>query len=130
MKRRHVLVGALAGMVAGSRVRHAAAASGRHESIDNTNATEISGGRTFSKKVFFDNQSIYELVPDRLFRIGCTVEAKRLSWLHENLDAYEPLNCYLFVDDEMAFSSTREQPSPSLPCDWPCRKLWVTRKPT
>jgi hypothetical protein len=103
MKRRHVLVGALASVIAGSRVRHAAAASGRHKTVDNAEATQISGGRAVSKQIFSDNQSIYELAPNRLFRIGCTVEAKRLSWLHEDLDAYEPLNCYLFVDDEMAF---------------------------
>jgi flavorubredoxin len=53
--------------------------------------------------VFVDNQSVYELIPDRLYRVGCTVKAERLSWLPADLQAFEPLNCYLLIDGDLAF---------------------------
>ena len=103
MKRRHVLTGAAAGIFVGSRLKEASSQGTDQKAPGVTKATEISGGRTFSKQVFSDNQSIYELVPDRLYRVGCTIDAKRLSWLHEDLDAYEPINCYVVIDNDLAF---------------------------
>jgi len=40
------------------------------------------------------------LIPDRLYRIGCVVKAERLSWLPEDINAFEPLNAYLLTDGE------------------------------
>ncbi len=50
--------------------------------------------------VFTANQTVTTLIPDRLYRIGCVVRAEMLSWLPEDLDAYEPLNAYMLMDDE------------------------------
>jgi len=103
VKRRSVLVGALASVVVGPRISHAAARPAGSRALHRLDADEISGGRTFSQQLFSDNQSVYELVPERLYRVGCTVEAKRMSWLPKDLDAFEPINCYLFVDGDMVF---------------------------
>lgn len=48
------------------------------------------------------NQTITELVPGRLYRVGCVVKAERLSWLPQDLDGYEPVNAYLLRDDRNA----------------------------
>jgi flavorubredoxin len=49
---------------------------------------------------FAGNQTVTTLIPDRLYRIGCVVKAERLSWLAEDLNAFEPLNAYLFTDND------------------------------
>ena len=54
-------------------------------------------GRAFSA-----NQTITELVPGRLYRVGCVVKAERLSWLPNDLDAYEPVNAYVVTDAKNA----------------------------
>lgn len=102
MKRRHLVIGAAASMSVGSQALSAAAAGLKFKAPDGISGQRISGARIFSKQVFSTNQSVYELVPNTLYRIGCTIEAKRLSWLHHDLDAYEPLNCYLFIDNDTA----------------------------
>lgn len=56
---------------------------------------------------FAANQTVTTLIPDRLYRIGCVVKAERLSWLPEDLDAFEPLNAYLLTDrDNCVFVDT------------------------
>lgn len=50
------------------------------------------------KRAFAGNQAVTELVPGRLYRIGCMIKAQRLSWLPEDLDGYEPVNAYLLTD--------------------------------
>ena len=54
------------------------------------------------KHAFSAHQTVTTLVPGRLHRVGCVVRAERLSWLPADLDAYEPLNAYLFTDDDNA----------------------------
>ena len=51
-----------------------------------------------TRRVFAAQQTITTLVPERLYRVGCVVRAERLSWLAEDLDAFEPLNFYLLTD--------------------------------
>lgn len=47
------------------------------------------------------NQAITELVPGRLYRIGCVVKAERLSWLAQDIPgAYEAVNAYMLRDDD------------------------------
>ena len=52
------------------------------------------------KRAFAANQTVTELIPNRLYRVGCMVRAERLSWLPADLDAYEPLNSYLLIDND------------------------------
>jgi len=48
-------------------------------------------------------QSVTLLIPNRLYRIGCTVRAERLSWLAEDIPGgFEPLNAYLLLDQQNA----------------------------
>jgi len=48
-------------------------------------------------------QSVTVLIPNRLYRIGCTVPAQRLSWLAEDIPGgFEPLNAYLLIDQQNA----------------------------
>jgi hypothetical protein len=56
-------------------------------------------GGIASKRNFAANQTVTTLVPDRLYRIGCTVPAQRLSWLPQDLDAWEALNSYVLIND-------------------------------
>jgi hypothetical protein len=51
-------------------------------------------------RVYAANQTVTPLIPGRLYRVGCIVRAERLSWLPADLDAYEPLNAYLLIDDK------------------------------
>jgi hypothetical protein len=53
-----------------------------------------------SKRVFTANQTVTTLVPNRLYRVGCLVRAERLSWLPQDLPAFEPLNAYLLLDQD------------------------------
>lgn len=49
------------------------------------------------------HSTVQPLIPNRLYRIGCTVRAERLSWLATDApDTFEPLNAYLLVDREHA----------------------------
>jgi hypothetical protein len=52
------------------------------------------------KRAFAANQTITTLEADRLYRVGCTVRAERLSWLPTDLDAWEPLNSYILTDQD------------------------------
>lgn len=94
--RRSVLKGASAGMIMallrGADTYAAAAEAAR---VPGT----LDGS---SKRAFAANQTVTPLIPDRLYRFGCMVRAERLSWLPEDLDAYEPLNGYLMVDKDNA----------------------------
>lgn len=48
-------------------------------------------------------QAVTALIPDRLYRIGCTVPAKRLSWLANDLPGqFEALNAYLLIEKDHA----------------------------
>lgn len=60
--------------------------------------TVASAGTSSSGHAFSANQTITELVPGRLYRIGCMVKAERLSWLAHDLPGYEPVNAYLLTD--------------------------------
>jgi flavorubredoxin len=52
---------------------------------------------------FATRQNVQPLIPGRLYRIGCTVRAERLSWLADDLPgSFEPLNAYLLIDDQHA----------------------------
>jgi len=51
-----------------------------------------------SQRAFAGNQTVTPLVPGRLYRVGCVVRAERLTWLPQDLDGYEPLNCYVLTD--------------------------------
>lgn len=88
--RRSVLKGATAGMIMAM--------------LRNAHAVEVQTERqpgaldSASRRAFGANQTITTLVPGRLYRIGCMVRAERLSWLPEDLDAWEPLNAYLLTD--------------------------------
>jgi flavorubredoxin len=55
-----------------------------------------------SRRAYAANQTLTELVPERLYRIGCVVRAQRLSWLPRDLEAWEPLNSYLLLDSDHA----------------------------
>jgi glyoxylase-like metal-dependent hydrolase (beta-lactamase superfamily II) len=45
-------------------------------------------------------EGIVELVPERLYRLGSTVEAdRRVSWLPPGRDGYEAMNVYLLLED-------------------------------
>jgi len=52
--------------------------------------------------VYAPRQTVTTLVPDRLYRFGCMVRAERLSWLPQDLPAFEPLNGYLLLDKDDA----------------------------
>lgn len=99
--RRMLLTGSTAGSIAallnaGDAV---AATTAVAEEIREPGALDLASTRVFSA-----NQTITTLVPDRLYRVGCLVRAERLSWLPQNLDAYEPLNAYVLVEkDECVF---------------------------
>jgi hypothetical protein len=90
--RRSVLKGATAGMIMAM--------------LRNAHAVEVQTERqpgaldSASRRAFGANQTITTLVPGRLYRIGCMVRAERLSWLPEDLDAWEPLNAYLLTDKD------------------------------
>jgi hypothetical protein len=108
MKRRDILVGVSANVIMGSHLRAVAARErGTAAGSGADNTASISGGRKISDSVFVTHQSIDELSPGKLYRYGCTVKAERLSWLAEPLDAYEPLNAYVFIDgDDALFIDT------------------------
>jgi hypothetical protein len=90
--RRDVLKGASAAVImAMLREAHALEPQGARR----PGALDSSGKRAFSA-----NQTVTALVPDRLYRIGCMVRAERLSWLPQDLDAFEPLNAYLLTDKD------------------------------
>lgn len=92
--RRSVLKGASAGMImAVLRGADADAASGTVAARSTTAPADSMGKRAFGA-----NQTITTLVPDRLYRVGCMVKAERLSWLPEDLDAYEPVSSYVLTD--------------------------------
>lgn len=92
--RRHLLKGAGSGMVmavlAGTDPLSAAAV--KKGAGKGSAAVDRSGG------AFSAHQTITELVPGRLYRIGCMVKAQRLSWLAHDLPGYEPVNAYLLTD--------------------------------
>lgn len=90
--RRSVLKGATAGVImAMLREAHA---------IEPPGPRRPGALNSSSKRAFSANQTVTTLVPDRLYRIGCMVRAERLSWLPEDLDAFEPLNAYLLMDKD------------------------------
>lgn len=94
LDRRRLLQGAGAGVVmavlSGSDVAAAKEGGG---TVPARAATVPAEGRAFSA-----NQTITELVPGRLYRVGCMVRAERLSWLPDDLDGYEPVNSYVVTD--------------------------------
>ena len=48
-------------------------------------------------------EGILELVPEKLYRLGGTVEADpRISWLPAGRDGYEPINAYLLLEGNRA----------------------------
>lgn len=54
-------------------------------------------------RAFAAQQSVTPLIPERLYRIGCTVRAERLSWLAEDIPGgFEALNAYLLIDGQHA----------------------------
>jgi hypothetical protein len=61
-------------------------------------ALEAQGSQAYGLR-----QAVTTLIPDRLYRIGCTVRAERLSWLAADIPGgFEPLNAYLLIDDDNA----------------------------
>ncbi len=98
--RRVVLKGASTAMImALLRGEHAAAgaAGASGGSADKRTPGALNETTT---RVYAANQTVTPVIPDRLYRVGCLVRAERLSWLPADLDAYEPLNAYLLVDDK------------------------------
>lgn len=45
---------------------------------------------------------ITTLVPDLLYRVGSVVAAERLSWLPPEAAGFEPLNCYVYLQPDVA----------------------------
>lgn len=95
--RRKILKGASAGMVMAVLSGTDAATAAANNSKAGKAAAVPAGKRAFSA-----NQTITELVPDRLYRIGCVVKAQRLSWLPEDIEGYEPVSAYLLRDKDNA----------------------------
>lgn len=94
--RRRILQGASVGMImavlAGTDTAVAAPASARKGAAGGSPAP---AGTT----AYSSNQTITELVPGRLYRIGCVVKAERLSWLAKDIPGgYEAVSGYLLTD--------------------------------
>lgn len=104
LNRRLVLKGATVGMIMSVlRGEHAAASRGvAPEAQAGTDRREPGALSSATDHVYAARQTVTTLIPDRLYRIGCMVRAERLSWLPEDLDAYEPLNAYLLIDKDDA----------------------------
>ena len=95
--RRNILKGASAGVVM-------AVLSGRDPAVASAGggAPVVPPPTPAPGAAFSANQTITELVPDRLYRVGCMVKAERLSWLAEDMDGYEPVNGYVLIDKDNA----------------------------
>lgn len=91
--RRNILKGASAGMVMAVLANQSTASakpSGRAMPLPGRPGTAYAA-----------NQTITELVPGRLYRVGCVVKAERLSWLAKDIPgAYEAVNGYVLRDND------------------------------
>jgi len=94
--RRDILRGAGVGVVMAvlSGVEPGLAAPAGKEAAPGS-ANGATAGRAFSA-----DQMITELVPGRLYRVGCVVKAERLSWLPQDLDGFEAVNSYVLTDKD------------------------------
>ena len=97
--RRTLLKGSTAAMVMallrGESAEAASASAPGGAAARSTAAAGAVGDRVFSA-----NQTVTTLIPDRLYRVGCVVRAEQLSWLPADLDAFEPLNAYVLMDQD------------------------------
>lgn len=95
--RRKILKGASAGVIM-------AVLSGTQGAAAAPAGAGPGGAAGQTGRAFSANQTVTELVPGRLYRVGCMVKAERLSWLPHDIRGYEPVNSYVLVDaDNVVF---------------------------
>lgn len=93
--RRDMLRGASAGMVMAVLAGNASSAGAADKPVGRTMPAPGRPGTAYAV-----NQAVTELVPGRLYRIGCVVKAERLSWLSQDIPGgYEAVNAYMLRDD-------------------------------